>query len=319
MNTVRTSVVIPTRDAALVLPSAVAAVLSQDEDGTLEVVIAVGPSADETSAVAGALAADPRVRVVDNPEGSTPAALNRAIAASTGEVVVRVDAQSVIPPGYIARVVELLESTGAGNVGGLQVPTAEAGFAACVAAAMRSRLGSGGAAYRSGGARGPVDTVYLGAFRREALEAVGGYDERLRRNQDYELNWRLRQAGYTVHLDPALAVAYTPRGSARALWRQYHDYGRYKRFMLRLHPASIRVRQLAAPAVVVSLLASGLVALVSGRARALLPVGAYVAAVSVSSATAAPQPALAPGTALATVIMHVAWGWGFLFGPHPDA
>ena len=100
---------------------------------------------------------------------------------------------------------------------------------------MAHPLGSGGARYRSGGAAGPVDTVFLGVFRRAALTAAGGFDETLARNQDYELNWRLRRRGLTVWFEPGLAAAYTPRGSLRALARQYFDYGRFKRAMLRRH------------------------------------------------------------------------------------
>jgi succinoglycan biosynthesis protein ExoA len=307
MSGTSVAVVIPARDAAATLPRAVAAVLAQRHDGPLEVVIAVGPSDDATAEVAASLAADPRVSVVENSAGTTPAGLNCAIAASTGDVVVRVDAQSVIPQGYLERVVEVLAQTGASNAGGRQVPAAEGGFAACVAAAMASRAGSGG----------PVDTVYLGAFPRAALEAVGGYDERLVRNQDYELNWRLRDAGGTIHLVPELAVAYRPRDSVGALWQQYFDYGRWKRVVLRLHPGSVRPRQLAAPVLTGGLLASFALAIVTGRRLPLLPVGAYATAVVAAGTAAAPRPDLAPGTALAIAVMHLAWGCGFLFGRRP--
>jgi succinoglycan biosynthesis protein ExoA len=145
-------------------------------------------------------------------------------------------------------------------------PTADKGFARAVALAMGSPAGSGGAAYRTGTQRGPADTVYLGVFRREALEHVGGYDEQFVRNQDAELNERLRAHGYVVWFEPALEVAYRPRGSVRALARQYAAYGRWRRATARRHPGSLRPRQLAAPALVIALVVLGLVSVVP-RAR----------------------------------------------------
>ena len=316
------SVVVAARDAARLLPRALRSAVEQDHS-IVDVVIAVGPSSDGTRAVAEGFARDvhaggsdaPAVLVIDNPAGSTPAGLNAAIAASHGEVVVRLDAQAKFPPGYVARAVELLRETGAANVGGLQVPVAEDGFAASVAAAMGSWFGAGGARYRVGGAPGNVETVYLGVFRRAALDAVGGFDPRLERNQDYELNHRLRAAGGRVYFHPDLAVEYTPRGSVGALWRQYHAYGSWKRQVVVMHPRSLRWRQLAPPLLVVAVVATGAAAVASGvTAPFVVVVGTYTAALATAATMAARRPALAPGTAAALFVMHAAWGIGFLVG-----
>jgi succinoglycan biosynthesis protein ExoA len=311
------SVVIPARQAAATLPGTVAAVLGQEPPPD-EVVVAVGPSGDGTEAVAAELAREhpDRVRVVASDSGRTPDALNAAIAAAGGQVVARVDAHALLPQGYLAAAVEALRRTGAGNVGGMQVPTAEDGFARCVAAAMRSPLGSGGASYRSGAHAGAVDTVYLGVFRREALEAVGGYDPRFVRNQDAELNLRLRAAGYTVWLEPALQVTYRPRGSVRALASQFVQYGRWRRATARTHPGSLQPRQLAAPVLVVGLAGAVVVSAVTATAwPALTAGGAYVALVAAGGASASPDLGAWPGTALALATMHLSWGVGFLLGP----
>jgi succinoglycan biosynthesis protein ExoA len=311
------SIVVPARQAAATLPEAVAAALGQDPPPD-EVVVAVGPSGDGTEAVAAALArAHPdRVRVVASDSGRTPDALNSAIGAARGQVVARVDAHAVLPPGYLAAAVEALRRTGAGNVGGMQVPTAEDGFARCVAAAMRSPLGSGGASYRSGVEAGAVDTVYLGVFRREALDAVGGYDPRFLRNQDAELNLRLRAAGYTVWLEPALQVTYRPRGSVRALASQFLQYGRWRRATARTHPGSLQPRQLAAPFLVAGLAGAVVVSAVTATAWPLVTAGGgYVALVAVGGASASPDLGAWPGTALALATMHLSWGVGFLLGP----
>jgi glycosyltransferase involved in cell wall biosynthesis len=241
----------PIRNEADHLAAAVAAVRSQDYPGTVRIFLGVGPSDDGTERVAADMAAaGGDLSVVANPSGLTPSALNLAIRAGSAPIVVRVDGHSELSEGYIRRAVETIRRTGAVNVGGLQVPVATTPFEQAVASATTSWLGTGGASYRVGGQEGPVDTVFLGVFDRVAIEAAGLFDERLIRNQDYELNIRLRKAGGTVWFDPALSVGYRPRGTWAALARQYYEYGYWKAAVLRLHPESVRLRQLAPPVAV---------------------------------------------------------------------
>jgi succinoglycan biosynthesis protein ExoA len=280
------SVVLPVRDEAEHLEAAVAAVLAQEYPGSVEVCLAVAPSQDGTERIARSIAArHDGVGVVDNPAGSTPTGLNAAIGATTGDVIVRVDGHAELSPGYIRRAVETMRRTGAVNVGGIQRAEGVTEFERAVAAAMSSRFGTGDATFHYGGAEGPTDTVYLGVFDRTALEAVGGFDETLTRNQDYELNIRLRQAGGTVWFDPVLWARYRPRQSLRTLARQYLEYGRWKREVVRRHPTSLRWRQAAPPALVAAVAGSLVVATVCRRALAI--------------------PAIFP-------VMHVSWGIGFL-------
>ncbi len=308
------SVVIPARHAAVTLAATVASALAQHPP-VAEVVIA---AADATTAAEAAriAATDPRVRVVDNPDGGTSAALNRAVEAASGDVLVRLDTHARLPEGYVAAALDVLARTGAANVGGRQAADATHGFARAVAIAMRSPLGAGGAAYRTGTAPGPADTVYLGIYRREALEQVGGFDETFVRNQDAELNERLRAAGHTVWFDPSLEVAYRPRGSVRALARQYFEYGRWRRATARRHRGSLRARQLAAPVLVVGLV---LLAVVSAAAAAPWPIvagaGGYVLLVVAGGLASARRPIVGLRVAVALATMHLAWGVGFLLGP----
>ena len=164
------------------------------------------------------------------------AGLATGIRAARAGIVARCDAHAVLSPGYLRRAVETLSRTGAANVGGRQHPVGRTFFERAVALAMTTWLGAGGARYRLGGPEGPADTVYLGVFRRDRLDAVGGVDPAMIANEDYELNWRLRERGETVWFGPALAVAYRPRGT---LARQYS---------LRL----VEVRDAAAPSVLVA-------------------------------------------------------------------
>ncbi|KAA3637782.1 MAG: glycosyltransferase, partial [Armatimonadetes bacterium] len=215
------SVIIPARSAADTVAGAIVSALAQDDPTPMEVVVA---AADPATAEAALAVADPRVTVVDSPEGTTPAGLNRALRATSGDLIVRCDAHAVLPPGYITRAVAAMTDPSVVNVGGRQMARGVTIFERAVAMAMRSPIGAGDARYRIGGRSGPVDTVYLGVFRRSALEAIGGFDETLERNQDYELNWRLRQAGGVVWFDSELAVEYRPRGNLATLWKQYFQY-----------------------------------------------------------------------------------------------
>ena len=312
------AVVIPVRDEADGLAGAVEAVLDQDYGGALEVCIAVAPSADGTAGVVrGLAAAHDRVRVVDNPAGVTPAGLNAAIRSTTGSVVVRVDGHSTLPPGYVSAAVATLERTGAVNVGGVQRPEGTTPFERAVGLAMASRFGAGDARFHYGGPEGPVDTVYLGVFRREAIEAVGLFDEALVRNQDYELNWRLREAGGVVWFDPALSVGYRPRGSVRALARQFCGYGRWKRVVARRHPRSLRWRQVVPPVTV----AGVPVGLVGGWFWSPLFVmpAAYAAAVVLAALAVGRRPGAVARLLVVYPVMHMAWGVGFLVGRPVDS
>jgi len=167
------SVIIPARNDSDALRHAVATINAQTGAEILDIAIAVGPSTDDTEAEAHRLArTTPAIKVVTNPSGRTPAALNAAIGATTGGVVVRVDARSQLPPDYIQNALETMRETGAGNVGAIQVPVGFTPTERGIAAAMRHPLGTGGAQYRHGQQRVEVETAYLGVFRRDALEAV---------------------------------------------------------------------------------------------------------------------------------------------------
>ena len=306
------SVLLPVRNAEATIGAAIDSVLSQDYEGSVEVIVADG---SDTAAMSDLVRRRyPTVRLIPNPEQTTGFGLRAAHGAATGEIIVRCDAHSVFPPGYVRRAVSTLQRTGAANVGGRQRPVGTTFFERAVAMAMTTPLGAGGARYRLGGTEGPVDTVFLGAFRRDALEAVGGVDPAFVRNQDYELNWRLRARGETVWFDPGLVVDYRPRGTLRDLVWQYFDYGRWKRVVARRHPASLLPRHLASPLLLLGLAASPVLAVVAGAswAAAAVPL-TYVLTLMLGSLTVGIRrrsyAALLLPLVLAT--MHLSWGIGF--------
>jgi hypothetical protein len=306
------------------LRTAVDHVLEQEYPGELELVMALGPSRDRTDEVAADIAAsDRRVTCVPNPTGATGRGLNLAVAAARHDIIVRVDGHAMLPRDYVRVAVEALERTQADNVGGLMAAEGVTDFQRAVARAMTSRMGVGGAPFHVGGAEGPVDTVYLGVFRRSALERVGGYDESFLRAQDWELNYRIRSTGGTVWFTPALRVSYRPRASLPALARQYQNYGRWRRAVMRQHPGTVSLRYLAPPvalaAVVLGTL-SGVTGKVIGSSALQLGFvapGGYALAILAGSAVN--SPGLPPRARMVLpfvfATMHFSWGAGFLLSP----
>ncbi len=307
MSSPTVSIVIPAANSASTIGEAIQSVQAQDYPHIVDIVVA---AADEESADAARKAG---ARVVENSSRLTPVALNLAIAASSGEVVVRVDAHSTVPPDYVTTAVSTLLETQADNVGGMQVPVGSSFWSRAIAAAMASPAGSGDARYRIGGPPGPAETVYLGVFRRSTLERLGGYDESYVRHQDYELNERIRAEGGTVWFDPRLKVSYQPRSTLRELARQYFDYGSWKRAFSRANPGSLRLRQMAPPVMVIVLAGSFVASLWSPWA--LLVPGVYVAGLVLAGLLGVNRAGIsALGVPLALATMHLSWGLGFLVG-----
>lgn len=294
--------IIPAKNASDSLPGAIASIQAQTYPNIVEVIVAAAD--DETAA-----AASPAT-VVENPTGSTPAGLNRALQASSGEVIVRCDTHATFASDYVATAVDTLIRTGAVNVGGLQDPVGMTVWERSIGAAMKSRLGAGDARYRIGGPEGPVETVYLGVYRRSTLDELGGFDENFVRTQDYELNHRIISSGGQVWFDPNLTVAYRPRANVRGLAEQFFQYGRAKRQFSKKHPGALKPRQLAPPVFAVGI-ASTVVASLFWPWLAIGPVAYATLLIFEASRTATPS-TLRTAAALAT--MHFSWGSGFLTG-----
>lgn len=312
----RVSVVMPVLNEARHLADSVRMVLGQDWPGELELVLALGPSTDETDEIAAGLsAADPRVRTVPNPSGRTPEGLNAAIAASRGDIIARVDAHAEIPTDYLSAAIAVLEETGADNVGGIMHAVGVSPLERAIACAMKSPLGVGGSRFHVGGSAGESDTVYLGVFRREALERVGGYDPHFARAQDWEMNHRIRTTGGRVWFTPDLVVTYRPRSSIAALADQYFNYGRWRRVVARLHPGTANARYLAPPTMVVGTAAATALGF-AWRPAWLVPAG-YALGVSVGGwlISKGEEPAVRLRVPAAIATMHWSWGIGFLTSP----
>ena len=315
MKNIGVSVVLPILNEERHLAESIHAILQQEYDGEFEVILALGPSIDRTNEIAAGLAkADPRVILVDNPTGRTAAGLNAALAASRFPIIARIDGHAEVARTYLKDAVRLLHEHNAVNVGGVMAAVGRTPFERSVATAMRSVLGVGASRFHVGGQAGPADTVYLGTFRKDALIAAGGYDERFTRAQDWELNFRLRERGGTVWFDPSLIVTYRPRSTIKALAKQYFEYGRWRRAVVRSHKGSVNYRYLAAPFAVLVNAASIILGF------ALSPLFFTLLALYLLSLLVG---GLALGKSLSEKIilpsvfatMHMVWGLGFLTSP----
>jgi len=306
------SVILPVLNEEAHLEDSILAILSQDYQGSFEVILALGPSRDRTNEIANALVArDARVKLVANPTGKTAAGLNLAVAASQSPVIVRVDGHAEIPKNYLTLAVEILRETGAVNVGGVMAAEGITKFEKAVARAMRSPLGVGASRFHTGGAAGEADTVYLGSFRREAINQAGGFDERYTRAQDWELNHRLRKNGGVIYFDPRLQVTYRPRPTLRKLAKQYFQYGTWRRVVSRSHSGTINMRYLAPP---VTLLGCAISIITGALFNPILYLPAAVYAVFVAISSVAIARSIREFISLLAIIptMHFAWGAGFI-------
>ena len=309
------SVVLPILNEERDLSASVSSILEQEYPGEFEVILALGPSKDRTNEIAKELhQKDSRVVLVDNPTGRTANGLNAAIKQARYPIISRIDGHAEISKSYLKDVVEIMERTNAVNVGGIMAAVGKTKFEKAVATAMRSPLGVGASRFHTGGQAGPADTVYLGTFKKSALIAAGGYDERFTRAQDWELNYRLRKNGGVVWFDPSLEVIYRPRSSISKLAKQYFQYGTWRRAVSRSHKGTANFRYLAPPTAVVINLLSVILGIFANPIF-LLPILAYLVLVTLGGLVIGRGLIQKLYLPLILITMHMVWGVGYLISP----
>jgi hypothetical protein len=310
------TVAIPARDEEEFIGRCLDSVLAQDH-ANLQVVVVDGASVDRTAEIVRARARlDPRVELLTNPAGLIPVSLNAALGAARAAWFVRVDAHSTVPPEYVRLAVTHLASGRWAGVGGRKDGIGVTTEGRAIALALGSPFGVGNSTYHHGTEAGSVDHIPFGAYRTEVLRDLGGWDERLGTNEDFELDYRLRRAGHELLFDPALRIEWRSRQRLRDLLGQYRRYGRGKADVALLHPESVAPRHLAAPALVAGLAAG--VALLPWRPRVLGALGGlYGAALAVGTASqlrSTRDPWVLARVPVAFAAMHLGWGLGFWQG-----
>lgn len=316
------SVIIPVLNEERFLKQSVQAILNQNYSGQLEIILALGPSKDQTNVIAQELAKDQRIKLVENPSGRTAAALNNAIKNSNFDIIVRLDGHAIVDSNYIKNAVKTLVESGADNVGGLMKAEGTNAFEKSVAAAMTSKFGVGNAPFHVGGKSGEVDTVYLGTFRKPALERVGYFDESFIRAQDWEMNYRIRKTGGKIWFNPDLVVSYRPRKNLLQLAKQYFEYGQWRKQVTKTYPETVSMRYLAPPITVSGLIAGFIMVLFSKildinwlQIGWLAPL-VYLTVILLAFLSIGSKIGLLSRVYLLLVLptMHLSWGVGFLKG-----
>jgi succinoglycan biosynthesis protein ExoA len=310
------SVVMPVRNEAAGIEEALDSVLEQELDVPFEVVVADGRSTDGTREIlARRAAADERVRVVDNPGRGIPQGLNAALATARGRYLVRLDGHATMEPRYVQGLVYHLRSGRCEAVGGRVEAFGLGSFGKAVAAAHGSRFGIGNASQHYRTATGIIDHVSFGAYETERVRALGGWDERFARNEDYELNFRYRADGGRILLDPSKVSRWRVRETVSGLARQYFGYGFWRLRTLVRHPSSLSARWLVPPTLVLSILVGGAFAwTTAGRVFLAIVLLSYAAFLAVGALGLGRRIGMrfVGRTVLALAVMHLCWGAGFL-------
>lgn len=310
------SVVIPARNEEDFIGGCLDSVRAQSHQN-LQIIVVDGDSNDRTAEiVAKHRVEDDRVELVQNDRRTIPVAMNIGLAHARARWLVRVDAHSVVPPSYVERALARLQENRWGGVGGRKDGVGVSPAGRAIAVAMGSRFGVGNSTYHHGTRPTEVDHIPFGAYPVEMLRRLGGWDEQLVANEDYELDYRLRRTGARLLFDPEMRIDWYCRQSVTDLFGQYRRYGSGKFDVAVLHPESLSLRHLAPPALIAYLAGA---ALVAKRAPALAGamLGSYLAAVgaaSVESARRLDTPHERLLTAPAFLAMHCGWGLGFWSG-----
>ena len=318
------SIIVPCYNEQATIRLLLDAILAQNYlHSRMDVVIADGLSQDNTLAeIAKFRKEHPSlpVIVVNNYRRTIPSSLNLAINSAKGEIIVRLDAHSIPIPEYVGRCVQTLEEGKGSCVGGVWKirPGGEGWIARSIAAAAAHPLGVGDAMYRLTAKSGAVDTVPFGAFRRNLIEKIGGFDETLLTNEDYEFNARVRRNGGVIWLNPLIRSTYIARSSYSELAKQYWRYGYWKFRMLSRYPKTIRWRQALPPLFVLSLLCLSLFSIFVPEIKFLVffEVILYLLVLAIAGIAFAIQQRtllMAPGLVFAILTMHFTWGSGFLW------
>ena len=310
------SVIVPVRNEESWIGRCLDSVLAQTYRD-LEVLVGDGRSTDGTRAIVESYAErDPRVRLLDNPARTTSASLNVCLRAAAGRYVVRVDGHSEIPKDYVALAVDRIAGGRWGGVGGRKDGIGAGPAGRAIAAALGSPFGVGNSVYHYGTEPRPVDHVPFGVYRTDVLRSLGGWDENVTSNEDFELDYRLRSAGHELLFDPALRIRWMSKQTLGDFFTQYRRYGKGKSEVARLHPQSVALRHLAAPALVAALAGAALLRRRRPRAAAALtaPYAAALTAASIATARRVEGAAAKALVPAAFATMHVAWGIGFWEG-----
>ncbi|HUA14857.1 MAG TPA: glycosyltransferase family 2 protein [Verrucomicrobiae bacterium] len=316
------SVIIPVRNEETYIEKCLVSLLAQTYPGArYEIIVVEGRSSDSSKPLVEAVCREhSNVRCIDNPAGIVPCAMNLGIRHAQGEIIIRADGHNTYPPDYIENCVQCLEQTGADNVGGplLTIAADESLGARMVAAVLTSPFGVGDSRFRTTSMEGYVDTVPFGAFRRTLFDRIGMYNEKLVRNQDVDLNARIRRAGGMIYQTPKLTTEYHPVAGFWQFLALTFRTSQWHLFSFSENVRSLGARHFA-PALFVVGLSSALVGSIFHTSvflavLALLVIYLTTGFVIINSGTKNNQRGMALVLPLACLCFHISYGLGTLAG-----
>lgn len=314
------SIILPIRNEENFIKKSIESILAQDyPQDQFEILIADGMSNDGTREIVQRYQQDhPNLFLIDNPDKIVPTALNAAIRQAKGDIIIRIDGHTLIAPDYVRKCIETLQRTGADNVGGCMTADGTTTFGRAVSIATSTPFGVGNSKFHYAQEEAEADSVYMGAWPKDIFSRIGLFDEELIRDQDDEFNYRLREKGGKIILNPEIKSIYTTRSSPITLWKQYFQYGFYKIRVLQKHPRQMSLRQFVPPLFVLSLLISILLALTTswGEWLFLLIAFSYLTANIAASIVTASKKGWKhlPLLPVTFFIIHLSYGFGFLAG-----
>lgn len=318
------SVIIPCRNEEKYITNVLEKMCTQDYEGELEIIVVDAMSQDNTREKIKSFKQKNKcnIRIIDNEKIIIPAGLNTGIRRAKGEIILRMDGHAVPEKSYIRTAVNTLLSTGYDVVGGIckSYPAKNTKIAKAIAFAISHPFGVGDSRFRlSAGNTEPqfVDTVPFGCFRKSLWEKLGGFDESLLTNEDYDFNYRVRQRGGKVYLETKLTTRYYARDSLKGLMKQYYRYGRWKCKMLKKQPGSIKWRHAVPPVFLTSIiLFSGLSFFISFFSILLfLEIFVYLFVnfcVSIKARITHTCDQSFIMLPIVFIVMHFSWGFGML-------
>lgn len=311
----RVSVVMPCYNEEKFIKRSIESLIDNYFLKNCEIIIVDGMSSDGTREIVQSFfARGLRLRLLENKKKIQAYGLNLGISEAKGEIIVRADAHCLYPPGYIKKCIELLETTGASNAGGIMLPQGASMNQKIISLALKHPLGVGNARWHLGNFNGYVDTVYLGTFWKKIFYEIGLYDTNCTTNEDAELNLRILKAGKKIYLDSSLKVIYFPRESLKELAKQYFRYGRGRCYTALKHRKITSLRQLGPVGLVFGLFVSIILSFF-WPLFLLLPFF-YLLTLLLAVLFSWPKQLIPLKqrllTGLAFAIMHTCWGIGFL-------
>jgi glycosyltransferase involved in cell wall biosynthesis len=323
----KVSVIIPVLNEEKYIAGCLDSILNQNYEGGIEIILVDGGSNDKTlEIISSYMHNHDNLVLLNNPKRIFSTAMNIGIKESSGDLIICMGAHAQYASDYISKCVEWSEKTGADNVGGPALAKGEGYIGTAIALAHYSPFGLGGAKFRTGNYEGYVDTVFGGAFKREVFDKVGLYDERLVRNQDIELNYRINANGGKCFMTPEIKVSYFCRNNLKDLWKQNFNNGLWSIYTTKVAKQALSLRHFVPLLFVLSLIFSGLLSVIGWvwfteygwwfALPLLLCLGSYLSAAIVFSSVIAFKHVIKYLPALLVVfsILHISYGMGSVKG-----